>query len=187
MRFAAFLADSASLPGGLLVSACLPATRHAPFEEFPSSAAVPCHHGRCPLVVTAHFAVSLAPDTVAASPRPEGRGLAVPAGSLGGVGQSFTPAAHLSCSTPLLRGTAPPSQSPEGVACLGCLSTSASAASAARRSEQSILRARSTEVGRSRRDLRSARGGPQVACPLTRCTEVPGLLGSTSLGPAPER
>ena len=32
-------------------SAAFPATRFVPLEEFPSPAAAPCHHGRCPLAV----------------------------------------------------------------------------------------------------------------------------------------
>jgi len=33
------------------VAVSFPTTRFTPFEDFPSPAAVPCHHGRCPLAV----------------------------------------------------------------------------------------------------------------------------------------
>jgi hypothetical protein len=39
--------------------------RYTPFEEFPSSAAVPCHHGRCPLVVTSHSTFHFEPKLAA--------------------------------------------------------------------------------------------------------------------------
>jgi hypothetical protein len=51
LGFAAFLCARPAPPSPVCRSAAFPATLFVPLEEFPSPAAAPCHHGRCPLAV----------------------------------------------------------------------------------------------------------------------------------------
>jgi hypothetical protein len=54
LGFAAFPDIRPAAPLPVCRSAAFPATRFVPLEEFPSAAAAPCHHGRCPLAVPPH-------------------------------------------------------------------------------------------------------------------------------------